>query len=89
MAVKGGYAMDNNGHEAKQGVCDFCSKKFDLPGKYVYPVPSQGPKMDNRVGKVACPDCFPQLRQAQIDEGLVVPPGVSPLNLHAWKETSA
>jgi|MudIll2142460700_1097286.scaffolds.fasta_scaffold00023_15 hypothetical protein len=78
--------MDPNGPQPAKGTCDFCSKEFDLPGKYIYPVPSQGPKMDNRVGKVSCPDCYPALRQAQIDEGLVVPPGKSYLNIHAWKE---
>jgi hypothetical protein len=73
--------------ELALGTCGFCSKKFELPGKYVYPVPGMGEKQDNRVGKIACPDCYPALHQKQLDEGLILPALPSHINLHAWKET--
>jgi len=73
--------------EVALGTCDFCSKKFELPGKYVYPVPGMGIKFDNRVGMIACPACYPEIRAKQFAEGLIAPALPSRINLHAWKET--
>lgn len=52
--------------------CGFCNKPIppNTPYKYCYPIPK--PYLShNFEGRICCPDCWPEIRQAQLDQGLV------------------
>lgn len=57
---------------SKTSKCGFCGKAIppETPYKYVYPVPK--PHFTHlHEGRVCCLPCWPEVHQAQLDQGLV------------------
>lgn len=57
--------------------CAFCPGDLSKGGRYIYPVPQGFSKREysNIEGALACSDCAPDIEQAQMDQGLVIPVG--------------
>ena len=62
--------------------CGFCNSKNGE--YYIYPLPEEY-RTDIFLGLLACGKCFPEIRQRQLDEGLLLPPEQVELDT-SWKE---
>lgn len=55
--------------------CSFCPNNGKKKLRYIYPIPdpdNPGQVVDNRDGAFACNDCFPAIRDLQIEYGFVI-----------------
>jgi len=55
--------------------CNFCPELDVDDLRYIYPVPDPerpGRTIDNTAGALACPACYPEQLQLQINYGLVI-----------------
>ena len=62
--------------------CDFCDSPDGC--NYIYPLPEEY-RDGLFLGKLACSECFPPIRQAQYDEGILLPPVPVELDT-SWQE---
>lgn len=64
-------------------MCGFCNKGEGE--HYIYPLPEEY-RTGLNVGMMACGACFPTVREAQLNEGILLTPSKPRIDTKKWKE---